>query len=214
MNNHLMSKPVSPCLTVLLLFAFWPTIAAANPIAFDPVSAVAPLILESLFFALALKPFGFRGPLILIVWFVVTSMTWFSFIGIPLGTFAVMLAGNAASSGHSSALLYIAYIILAELLISIAEAAILIFAGELTLLRVAGKTTVKPAFAIIFKIAVLGNLVSITAGAATLIESSAGLLLFLVIAPLLMLANQLTSNLSKVEKAAAESETPKTAVVS
>ncbi|MBU1109717.1 MAG: hypothetical protein KKB51_23755 [Candidatus Riflebacteria bacterium] len=208
MNDNLTFNSVSPCLTVLLFFAFWPAIAAANPIGFDPVSAIASLLLESLFFALALKAFGFRGSLILIVWFVVTSMTWFSFIGAPLGTFAAIVTGDVVASGDLSAMLYVAYVVLTELVVCIVEAVILLFAGKLKLFRVAEKATVKPAFAIIFKIAVLGNLVSVLAGAATLIESSAGLLLFLGIAPLLMLANHLTLNLSKAERAGASSWQP------
>ena len=149
-----------------------PSLVAADPIGIDPIGASLPLALESLFFALTLRAFGFRPLVLLIGWFLVTFATWFLLVGLPLGPFVAMLAGSAIS-GEEGNLIYLAAAIGIEMVVCLIEALILLLAGRISLLRRPESASLPPSFAKLFKIAILGNLVSVVAGLPEMLESKA-----------------------------------------
>lgn len=191
---------------LLAVFMALPSLAAANPIGFDPVNALLPLFLEAIFFAIALQGLGFKGLPVLFGWFMVTSVTWLSFIGAPLGTYAAMMAGNAIFA-EEGGYLFLTGAVVIELAISLVEALIILVALRFTFLRKADMAAVKPGFAIIFQIALLGNLVSVAAGLTEMLEYSFAWLLYFAIVPLLLLARYLTKRaMRKLQAGASASE--------
>ena len=180
-----------------------PSLVAADPIGIDPIGASLPLALESLFFALTLRAFGFRPLVLLIGWFLVTFATWFLLVGLPLGPFVAMLAGSAIS-GEEGNLIYLAAAIGIEMVVCLIEALILLLAGRISLLRRPESASLPPSFAKLFKIAILGNLVSVVAGLPEMLESKAAWLCYLAIFPAIFLAGKITGPASTTTEPAIE----------
>lgn len=177
-----------------MLFASFlaiPALASANPIGFDPIAAMPPLLLETFFFAVALRAFGFRSIPVFLIWLAVTSVTWIGLVGFPLGTFAAILAGSAINAEEGK-IVFLAGVAGLEMAISVIEALVILLAGRFKFLRRPDTAIIQPGFVKVFQVAILGNLVSMAAGLTEIIESGSGWLCYLAIVPALLLARRIT----------------------
>lgn len=181
-------------------FASVPSIASANPLVFDPVSATLPLFLETFFFAFSLKAFGFRPLPVFLTWFFVTSTTWYLLIGFPLGSFAAILAGSAFTT-EEGGIIYLAAAIFLELGISLIETLILLLAARMRFFRRPDTANVQPFFGIVFKIAIIGNLVSMVSALPETLEHDYSCIFYLIIIPAIYLAKYLTRAVSGLNTA-------------
>ncbi|MDD3147019.1 MAG: hypothetical protein PHD82_06940 [Candidatus Riflebacteria bacterium] len=168
-----------------------PALAHADPIGLDPEAAIPALLLETFFFAIALRAFGFRSLPVFLLWFGGTYVTWAGLIGFPLGTFAAILVGSSLSAEGGN-ILYLGAVTGLELAVSGIEALLILMAGRFNFLRQADAAIIKPGFVKVLQIAILGNLVSIAAGLTEVIESEYAWLCYLAVVPALFLARHIT----------------------